>query len=225
MINKSIENGDISEPAGWNSAIFATRLKEVIGENSIYRFAKKCGFAESMLRKYLLGESVPGADKLVSMAQVAGVSLLWLATGQGGKSEAVGWDRITPSQLAVVLEFERYAQRRADSGTRAAVKAFVEEYNQGLLEIGWIGEIRQINEDQLILWRDLAWERRVEKASIDEEILRTAIEIADELIQTSGKVMDPTKKARLIAAIYRLNATTEGGLDRSMMMNLLMSLS
>ena len=44
--------------------------------------------------------------------------------------------------------------------------------------------------------------------------LHTAIEIADELMDAPGKAMDPEKKARLIVSIYRLNATTEEGLDR-----------
>jgi len=50
------------------------------------------------------------------------------------------------------------------------------------------------------------------------------IEIADELMDTSSKAMDAEKKARLIGAIFRLNATTEGGLDRSMLMDLLITI-
>jgi len=91
--------------------------------------------------------------------------------------------------------------------------------------ISKIGDIDQITDDELILWRDLAWERRVEKASIDETGLRTAIEISEELIQASGRSMDAEQKARMIVSIYRLNATTEGGLDRSMLMSLVMSFS
>jgi hypothetical protein len=178
-----------------------------------------------MLRKYLLGDSVPGADKLVRIAGAASVSLRWLATGEGSQSNAAGWDRVTPSQLAIVLEFERYARMRADAGNRRAISAFVREYNAGQLEIGTIGDVEKITEDELILWRDLAWERRVEKASIDEAGLRAAIEISDELMEASGKSMDAEQKARLIVAIYRLNATTEGGLDRSMLMSLLISMS
>ncbi|MCP4285334.1 MAG: helix-turn-helix transcriptional regulator [Gammaproteobacteria bacterium] len=225
VIDKSSNNKTANQQYGWNSVLFATRLKQIIGEDSVSKFAKKCEVTESMLRKYLLGESVPGTDKLVRVAQVADVSIRWLATGEGTWSEAAGWDRVTPSQLAIVLEFERYARRRADAGTRCALSAFVREYNAGQLEIGTIGDVKKITEDELILWRDLAWERRVEKAAIDETGLRTAIEIADELMEASGKSMDAEQKARLIVAIYRLNATTEGGLDRSMLMNLMMSFS
>ena len=73
--------------------------------------------------------------------------------------------------------------------------------------------------------RDVSRERRVERAAIDEAGLRAAIEIADELMATSGKTMDAEKKARLIVAIYRLNATTEEGLDRAMLMNLLTAIA
>jgi len=225
VIDKSSNNNTVNQQHGWNSVLFATRLKQIIGEDSVSRFAKKCGVTESMLRKYLLGDSVPGTDKLVRITQVAGVSLRWLATGEGTRSDAAGWDRVTPAQLAIVLEFERYARRRADTGSRRAISAFAREYNAGELEIGKIGDIDQITDDELILWRDLAWERRVEKASIDETGLRTAIEISEELIQASGRSMDAEQKARMIVSIYRLNATTEGGLDRSMLMSLVMSFS
>lgn len=209
----------------WDPVAFARRLKMSMGEHSVYMFAKKCGFTESTLRKYLAGDSVPGADKLLRMAQVADVTLQWLATGEGDHSGGAGWDRITPPQLGVVLEFERYALRRRDASIRETVQSFVGKYNQGLLEIGQIGEIEQITEETLLLWRDLAWERRAEKASIDEALLCAAIEVADELLETSGKTMEPGKKAKPIAAVYRLSATAEGGLDRSMLVNLLMTLS
>ena len=225
MIDKLIEDKKVSSQAGWSSALFATRLKSMIGKNPASRFARKCGLNEGTLRKYLMGEATPGVDKLLRIAQVAGVNLHWLVTGEGAQSAAAVWDSVTPSRLAVVLEFERYAQRRADAGSRSAIRAFVREYNEGQFEIGAIGDIAGITEEELILWRDLAWERRIQKASIDEAGLRTAIEIADELMEASGKAMDSEKRARLIVAIYRFNVATEGGLDRSMLMNLLVAIS
>ena len=225
MIDKSLEDKEVNPHAGWSSALFATRLKLMIGKNPASRFARKCGLNEGTLRKYLMGEATPGVDKLLRIAQVAGVNLHWLVTGEGVQSAAAVWDSVTPSRLAVVLEFERYARRRADAGSRSAIRAFVREYNEGRFETGAIGDITGITEEELILWRDLAWERRVQKASIDEAGLRTAIEIADELMEASGKAMDSEKRARLIVAIYRFNGATEGGLDRSMLMILLIAIS
>ena len=207
----------------WNSAAFARRLREVIGKDSVHKFSKKCGLGESMLRKYLSGDSVPGADKLIRIAGTAAVELQWLATGEGPKSEQDSRARLSPSKLAVVREFKRYAERRPETGTHEAMQVFVNEYNRGVLEFRRIGDVEHISEEELILWRDLAWERRAAMAAIDEEILCTSIEIADELLEASGKATEPAKKAKLSAAIYRLNATTEGGIDRSTLVHLLMS--
>jgi len=184
MRDEKLKINDIDADAEWNSAAFADRLKEVISGISGYKFAQKCGFAEGMLRKYLSGASVPGADKLVSIARVANVSLSWLALGQGAK-EGDGLRGLTPAQLAIVLEFERYAQRRPEVMARAAIREFADRYNEGLLEMGTIGGVEQVSEDELILWRDIAWERRTSKASIEEGILCTAIEIVDEFLASS----------------------------------------
>ena len=67
----------------WDGAGFPQRLAEIKGAMSTLAFAQKCGISESIFRKYLSGTSVPGADKLVEIAQTAQVSLSWLATGEG----------------------------------------------------------------------------------------------------------------------------------------------
>lgn len=67
----------------WDGAGFPERLLQAKGGMSTLAFAKKCGISESSFRKYLAGHSVPGADKLLEIAQTAGVSLTWLATGEG----------------------------------------------------------------------------------------------------------------------------------------------
>lgn len=65
-----------------NSDVFAERLRLVLGGESVNSFARKCGVGESLLRKYLAG-GMPGLDKAAAIADVAGVSLDWLATGRG----------------------------------------------------------------------------------------------------------------------------------------------
>lgn len=59
---------------------FKDRLTKAIGDRSVLSFAKECGFSDSLVRKYLAG-TLPGLDKVVVMAKVAGVSVQWLATG------------------------------------------------------------------------------------------------------------------------------------------------
>jgi phage repressor protein C with HTH and peptisase S24 domain len=81
-----LNNGD--EPESKHSSLdcelergFSARLKEAIGDRSVLSFAKECGFSDSLVRKYLSG-SLPGLDKALVMARVAGVSLEWLAMGE-----------------------------------------------------------------------------------------------------------------------------------------------
>jgi transcriptional regulator with XRE-family HTH domain len=66
---------------------FKDRFKEVLGEDSSYFFAKKSGISESLLRKYLSGESLPGLDKLNAIADIGNVNIEWLATGRGPKDK------------------------------------------------------------------------------------------------------------------------------------------
>lgn len=71
-----------SEFEPYNSEQFSQRLKAAMGSDSTNKFAKKCGFSESLVRKYLTG-SLPGIDKAEIMARVAGVSIGWLISGEG----------------------------------------------------------------------------------------------------------------------------------------------
>ena len=62
---------------------FAKRLSLTVSGQSISGFSIKCGVSESLLRKYLAGDSLPGTDKLVAIARAADIALEWLATGDG----------------------------------------------------------------------------------------------------------------------------------------------
>ncbi|HPT47969.1 MAG TPA: S24 family peptidase [Candidatus Rifleibacterium sp.] len=62
---------------------FHQRLKRTIGNESVNSFAKKCEVSESLLRKYLSGDSLPGTKALVAIAEQGRVTLDWLATGTG----------------------------------------------------------------------------------------------------------------------------------------------
>ena len=61
---------------------FATRLKQVIGQEPIHGFSKRSGVSDTSLRSYLKG-SIPGIDKVVMIAKTAGVNVEWLVTGEG----------------------------------------------------------------------------------------------------------------------------------------------
>lgn len=61
---------------------FSTRLKTLIGEESISGFARRVDISEALVRKYLKG-SEPSLAKANQIAMRANCSLEWLATGCG----------------------------------------------------------------------------------------------------------------------------------------------
>lgn len=62
---------------------FPARLQELIGEDSVSRFALEVGLGDNLIRKYLAG-ATPGLDKVVRICQAKGVNIAWLALGKGG---------------------------------------------------------------------------------------------------------------------------------------------
>lgn len=66
---------------------FAERLRSLIGEHSVSKFAQDVGLGDNLVRKYLEGSN-PGADKLIQIADAKGVDLEWLATGRGDPHDA-----------------------------------------------------------------------------------------------------------------------------------------
>ncbi|MDH4184283.1 MAG: hypothetical protein OEV92_08685, partial [Nitrospinota bacterium] len=66
---------------------FHERLGDVArGYKSVNGFSKLCGISNSLMLAYLDGGSLPGLGNLLKIAAAAEVSLLWLATGEGPKS-------------------------------------------------------------------------------------------------------------------------------------------
>lgn len=62
---------------------FPSRLRECIGEEPVASFARRCGISEGLIRSYLKADKQPGMERLIRIADTAGVSLEWLATGRG----------------------------------------------------------------------------------------------------------------------------------------------
>lgn len=67
-----------------NSDAFTDRLKAAIGDISVRAFASKAGVSDTVVRQYLSGKSEPSRTVLLAMARAAGVTVSWLATGEGG---------------------------------------------------------------------------------------------------------------------------------------------
>ena len=63
---------------------FPERIKSVITKlGGITQASQKTGLSTSVLSQYANGKSEPSRTRLLSMAEAADVSLLWLATGKG----------------------------------------------------------------------------------------------------------------------------------------------
>lgn len=69
---------------------FSKRLEEVIAQESVRSFARKCGMADTTVRQYVSGRSEPTLSNLLKIARTKGVSLAWLAAGEGPKCTTPG---------------------------------------------------------------------------------------------------------------------------------------
>lgn len=145
--------------SGVESDALIARLKEAIGGN-VSAFARRSHVRESLLRKYLAG-SQPGVFNIVQIAEAAGVTTEWLATGRapktrgelrdamraqgregedgrcasppGGAADPVGAPRINAEALAAILTGILQAMGPAPDYPRAVRKA-VEYYLDALRE-------------------------------------------------------------------------------------------
>lgn len=71
-------------PSGGEKAEFVARLHDVLRQwPSADRLARAMGVSPSAFRKWLKGEAEPSRERLVALANTAGVSVGWLATGEG----------------------------------------------------------------------------------------------------------------------------------------------
>jgi len=111
------------------------RLKDVLSaRGAAAAIAEKTGIAASTVRSYVRQGSIPTALKLAAIAEAAGVSLEWLATGRGPKSytltgedgPAPGLDRELMARvvdcIAKLYKAERIALSDLDLGKLSAEK-------------------------------------------------------------------------------------------------------
>lgn len=65
--------------------MISVRIREVIGDQFISAFARRCGIAEAVIRTYINDKRMPPLNKSASIAEAGGVTLDWLATGREPK--------------------------------------------------------------------------------------------------------------------------------------------
>jgi phage repressor protein C with HTH and peptisase S24 domain len=77
-----------SQTAAAGRAGFAARLQLVVQQwPSADRLAKATGVSPSAFRKWLKGVAEPSRDRLVALAEAAGVNVSWLAQGEGAEPD------------------------------------------------------------------------------------------------------------------------------------------
>lgn len=67
------------------SDAFTNRVLEVLGDEPLHAFARRCGVGESTLRNIIKSGAWPRTDNLIAIADTANVNIEWLATGRGPK--------------------------------------------------------------------------------------------------------------------------------------------
>lgn len=60
---------------------FGERLSTLIKGESFKSFAKRCDMSDKAIRDYVAGKTYPSLDRIAHIANVAGCSFEWLATG------------------------------------------------------------------------------------------------------------------------------------------------
>lgn len=108
-------------------AAFAARLKQSLAGRSIRAVAKEAKVSDAAIHKWLTAIAEPSRDRLVSVAQVLGVSVGWLAAGEDtGRAAA---DPINKHKLAITLNMVLETLQEESGGTDAATAAeFVTGY-------------------------------------------------------------------------------------------------
>jgi phage repressor protein C with HTH and peptisase S24 domain len=88
-------------PARTDQNSFVARLQSIVRHwPSTDRLARATGVSPSAFRKWLRGEAEPSRERLVALAQAAGVSTGWLANGEGPEPSLQGLNKETRSRLA-----------------------------------------------------------------------------------------------------------------------------
>ncbi|PLX92147.1 MAG: transcriptional regulator [Desulfuromonas sp.] len=135
-----------------NSELFTDRLKEAIGGKSVRAFALQCELSETAVRQYLSGRSEPGMSALKKIADVAGVGLEWLVTGNEPREAETGTTIAPGDREAMRGEYTfipRYAVK-ASCGSGALVES-EQVVDHLAFKTAWLKNTMHLNRDELAL--------------------------------------------------------------------------
>lgn len=112
---KEPESGVSSSPKEDES--FPKRLANIIGGRSVRSFALESGVSQTVIRKYLSGESEPTRPALVSMARAGGASVGWLVAGEESVQETAQPSQSHPVRRDALKMAIQLAQEALDGRT------------------------------------------------------------------------------------------------------------
>lgn len=187
------------------------RLREIIGSESIRSFALRANLKPSTVQS-ILGGGRPIVDNLVALADAAGVSVEWLATGRGERHRAD-----TPRQPADQVERRLDEIRQVlTTSPRVPLQGDQLERDDELWPI--YAELQMISRDEgaaperraaadnllRIAFEDAGAERRQEKLLKETATrLREAYAMVDRAIQVVGREPSRLTKEALRTATFR----------------------
>lgn len=167
------------------------RLREVLGNESLASFSRRCGISEGGLRKYLEGAS-PSTTNLIAMADTANVNIEWLAAGRGPKMRGSA-----PEFVKNTVSSTRYPTR-ADhkAGNSTPDRRSNSPPPTRMLEGIYADNVpSQEHRDPSPL---------ASESFDDLARLQMAIETVQEALTAANKQLPPDKLAQVIAISYKL---------------------
>lgn len=207
---KTLETGGAApKPNGGDRDAFVARLQRIVAQwRSADRIARAMGVSPSAFRKWLKGEAEPSRERLVTLARTTGVTVAWLASGEGQEpsfSRPEGPDR-SSSVLPVAPNPERFVTPPMFS--EAALAGSPEE--QPVREIGgkvpqlafermWVTGSLGVDPDNIAL--EMARGDSMHPTIADGDLL--LIDLADRRLREFGVYLLRYEDARLIKRVQR----------------------
>ena len=134
MTGRSDEVESTHSTSGLDVESFPERLRDAMNGRKKRSFARAAGVSETVLRKYLSGESTPNLERLLAIARAAGVSVAWLATGEGDRG---GYGKMAGKRSGLSIGEAEVEYRGPDPGAIEHFKASEAAYIEALAAIDW----------------------------------------------------------------------------------------
>lgn len=201
------DSNDEKVPSRDRNSELALRLRDMLGQESVTSFGRRCGIGEATLRKYFSG-TLPNSENLVAIADAGNVSIEWLAAGRGPKTRRENFHSQSKNDAFAARMREVYGSNSVTSFSRKAgiEEDHVRSYLSGTFpsagDIVLIADMADVNIEWLAAGRGP--KVRGEDIIKDIDRLTLAIEAVDEGLGPRYVAMPPSKRAQLLAAVYDL---------------------